>query len=162
MKDSIRKAEYITALEAMKKIVWIGRFVTELECMGLCLVLVFHTRLCYFWTVWIHGALLWDNQWHLGFDQEAEVPPEVWWLYKADSTTLWISRCKDVQNTHGPDVSDPRTKSIPWAKHEQQWIVIGVKGLVQTRLLTLVQVGDWRRYALEAIIIVIINISVCN
>src|SRR3954467_3599476 len=50
------------------------------------------------------------------------------------------------------NVSDPMTKPLPRAKHEQHRTTIGVRELMSLVLLYLVQVGDCWIYALEAII----------
>jgi len=55
-----------------------------------------------------------------------------------------------------------RTKTIPQAKHILHKYDVGVSALALTRLLTLVQVGVCRRYALEAIINVIDYLPVHN
>jgi hypothetical protein len=51
------------------------------------------------------------------------------------------------------NVSDPMPRALSRAKHEQLRIALGVKVTMETRLLTLVQVGDCWKYALEAIIL---------
>ena len=51
------------------------------------------------------------------------------------------------------NVADPLTKPRSGAKHDQHQDSMGVRIItMQSRLLTLVQVGDLKKYALEAII----------
>ena len=50
------------------------------------------------------------------------------------------------------NVADPLTKPLPRAKHDQHQNAMGSIHHNVTRLLTLVQVGDCWKYALEAII----------
>ena len=56
-------------------------------------------------------------------------------------------------DTNRPEASDLFDKPLPRAKHGQHQKAMGVRLLqMLTRLLTLVQVGDCWKYALEAII----------
>ena len=51
------------------------------------------------------------------------------------------------------NIANPLTKPLPRAKHDQHQDSMGVRIItVSSRLLTLVQVGDCWKYALEAII----------
>ena len=61
------------------------------------------------------------------------------------------------------NVSDPIGRSL-YHKHSmnKHRIAIGVKEVMQTKLLTLVQVGVCWKYALEAIIIVLFISTVYN
>ena len=55
------------------------------------------------------------------------------------------------------NVADPLTKHLPRAKHDQHQGSMGVRIItVESRLFTLVQVGDCWKYALEAIIKVLL------
>ena len=68
--------------------------------------------------------------------------------------------CESSQRSLDLNVSDPMTKALPRAKHEQHRIAIGVRETMQTGLLTLMQVGDCWKYAIEAIILYY-YISIC-
>ena len=78
-----------------------------------------------------------------------------------------LSWYKEINNTLllplGHISNNNQLEPLPWGKHDQHqnsmgfnhvhmWILVLNHMVMWTRLVTPVQVGDWRKYALEAII----------
>src|ERR1041384_1651521 len=149
--DSTREAEYIVASEATKEGYWIKKFVTELGVVP---------------SAEDPMEIYCDNSGAVAQAREPRSHQKTKHMERRYHKTReffekgYVKVCKIHTDLN---VSDPMTKPLPRAKHEQHRTTIGVRELMLLVLLYLVQVGDYWIYALEAIIkCIIINIQVHN